>query len=297
MRVASEDTVVDFQPDITHQVVAENKRKKHFFEKLYLEGRPPLNVGVTSGGDFFGGSQVALSDVLGDHNFAAHRDLAARVPELRGDLHRPLPAAALRGLRLRHHPFLLRLALRPAERLLAPGRLRHPALLGRPRRSPSTRSTSSAASSVNAGFVRVHEQFENADAEQVARAGGALQGVQYFLNNGTIAPLSVSLVEETTRFREFGPLSGHTYLPRRPSAPRAFGSCCRAGPWSGRAASTCASGAAPASCWPPGPRLPLLGRAPRHLLLRRQHGAAGLPLPLLRRQPGLLRQRWSSASP
>ena len=68
VQVASED-LVDFQPDVTHQVVTENKRKKHLFEKLFLEGRPPLNVGVTSGGDFFGGSQIALSDVLGDKNF------------------------------------------------------------------------------------------------------------------------------------------------------------------------------------------------------------------------------------
>ena len=60
---------IDFQPDVVHNVVAENKRKKRTFEKLFLEGRPPLNVGVTSSGDFFGGSQVALSDVLGDHNF------------------------------------------------------------------------------------------------------------------------------------------------------------------------------------------------------------------------------------
>src|SRR5438045_8037498 len=68
VQVASED-IVDFQPDVTHQVVTENKRKQHLFEKLFLEGRPPLNVGVTSGGDFFGGSQVALADVLGDKNF------------------------------------------------------------------------------------------------------------------------------------------------------------------------------------------------------------------------------------
>ncbi len=68
VRMASED-IIDFQPDVTHQVVTVNKRKKRVFEKLFLEGRPPLNVGVTSGGDFFGGSQIALSDVLGDKNF------------------------------------------------------------------------------------------------------------------------------------------------------------------------------------------------------------------------------------
>jgi hypothetical protein len=63
------EAIVDFQPDVVHQVVSENKRKKGMFEGLFLEGRPPLNVGVTSGGDFFGGTQVALTDVLGDQNF------------------------------------------------------------------------------------------------------------------------------------------------------------------------------------------------------------------------------------
>src|SRR6185436_12696924 len=63
------EQLVDFEPDVTHQVVTQNKRRKHTYEGLYLEGRPPLNVGVTSSGDFFGGSQIALSDVLGDQNF------------------------------------------------------------------------------------------------------------------------------------------------------------------------------------------------------------------------------------
>ena len=33
-----------------------NKRKKGTFEKMFLDGRPPVNVGVTSGGDVFGGT-------------------------------------------------------------------------------------------------------------------------------------------------------------------------------------------------------------------------------------------------
>src|SRR6266498_1566144 len=66
---AAAEGQVDFQPDVVHAVVPENKRRKRVFEGLYLEGRPPINVGVTSSGDFFGGSAVGLSDVLGDHNF------------------------------------------------------------------------------------------------------------------------------------------------------------------------------------------------------------------------------------
>ena len=36
---------------------------------MFLEGRPPVNLGVTSNGDIFGGSQVTFGDVLGDQQF------------------------------------------------------------------------------------------------------------------------------------------------------------------------------------------------------------------------------------
>ncbi len=61
--------LTDFQAPLTHTLVAENKKKKGAFEKLFLEGRPPVNVGVTSGGDIFGGTQITFSDVLGDKQF------------------------------------------------------------------------------------------------------------------------------------------------------------------------------------------------------------------------------------
>jgi hypothetical protein len=61
--------IADFQAPMTHTIVAENKRKKGMFEKMFLEGRPPVNVGVTSGGDIFGGTQVTFTDVLGDKQF------------------------------------------------------------------------------------------------------------------------------------------------------------------------------------------------------------------------------------
>jgi hypothetical protein len=61
--------VIDFQPPISHTLVKSNIRTKGTFEKLFLEGRPPVNVGVTSGGDLFGGTQVTFTDVLGDKQF------------------------------------------------------------------------------------------------------------------------------------------------------------------------------------------------------------------------------------
>ncbi|HXD18270.1 MAG TPA: hypothetical protein VN654_14735, partial [Vicinamibacterales bacterium] len=61
--------IIDFQAPLTHTLIAANKKKKGAFEKLFLDGRPPVNVGVTSGGNVFGGSAVTFSDVLGDKQF------------------------------------------------------------------------------------------------------------------------------------------------------------------------------------------------------------------------------------
>jgi hypothetical protein len=60
---------IDFTPPQTHTLVRANIHKKGTFEKLFLEGRPPVAIGVTSGGDLFGGTEVTFSDVLGDKQF------------------------------------------------------------------------------------------------------------------------------------------------------------------------------------------------------------------------------------
>ncbi len=65
----TEGPVIDFVPPVLHQVIPENKRKKGTFEKMYIDGAPPISVGVTSGGDFYGGTGISFSDVLGDKNF------------------------------------------------------------------------------------------------------------------------------------------------------------------------------------------------------------------------------------
>ena len=74
-KVASADfgspgPIVDFQAPLMHTLVPDNKKKKGKFEKLFLEGRPPVALGVTSGGDVFGGTQVTFTDVLGDQQFS-----------------------------------------------------------------------------------------------------------------------------------------------------------------------------------------------------------------------------------
>ena len=56
------------------------RSKKGMFDKMFLDGRPPVNVGVTSSGDIFGGSKVSFTDVLGDQQFSMY---AASVQQYR----------------------------------------------------------------------------------------------------------------------------------------------------------------------------------------------------------------------
>jgi outer membrane protein assembly factor BamA len=62
------------------------------------------------------------------------------------------------------------------------------------------------------GFLREKERFENDAAQQQVEAQAEALGIPFAFNDGNIAPVALRLVGETTRFREFGPLSGSTYL-------------------------------------------------------------------------------------
>jgi hypothetical protein len=210
--------IVDFVPDVTHQVVAENKRRKRTFEKLFLEGRPPLNVGVTSSGDFFGGSQVALSDVLGDHNFMM---TAVSLREFRS--YEGTYLNLTRRLHWGVNAFDFTQFFYAAPYDLIPDYSRRGAF--------ATQRYSGAVAlaqypldkfrrlELQAGVLRVSEGFENPFAEEQARLQAQLLGLPYFLNNGSIAPISLNFVGETTRFREFGPLTGHTFSIGLQTAP------------------------------------------------------------------------------
>ena len=58
--------IIDFQAPLAHTLVTANARRKGAWEKMFLEGRPPVNIGVSSSGDVFGGTQITFGDVLGD---------------------------------------------------------------------------------------------------------------------------------------------------------------------------------------------------------------------------------------
>jgi hypothetical protein len=73
---------------------------------------------------------------------------------------------------------------------------------------------------MQAGVVNFNEEFEDPSLEQYSKDYQTqVYGAPLF-NNGTAVPFSVAYVQETTVFREFGPLSGNTLRFEYEVAPK-----------------------------------------------------------------------------
>ncbi len=204
--------MLDFQPDVVHQVIPENKRSKHLFEKLFLEGRPPINVGVTSGGDFFGGSQIALTDVLGDQNFTftalsvrSYRTYLGNYVNLAKRFHYGISGFDYTSFFFSNNSYYY-----------TPGGFSRPPALATQRYSGGNFIGQYPLDKfrrldMSAGIIRLKEQFDDPAYEADLRLQYAAAGVPFYLNSGTFVPIGLNLVQETTRFANFGPLSGSTF--------------------------------------------------------------------------------------
>jgi len=208
--------ITDFQAPMQHTLVAENKSKKRRFDKMFMDGRPPVNVGVTSGGDVFGGSQVSFSDVLGDQQFSLYASSVQQYKTLSFsylNLSRRFQYA-LQGYSQTQFFY-------PSDQS---GTYYDP-------RYSFSRSDALATQTVRGGSIfgiypfshyrRVEASagvlnYNEAYADTfVGQAAAAYQQQLYgtssqLFRNGTSMPLGVAFIQETTVFREYGPLSGST---------------------------------------------------------------------------------------
>ncbi len=217
--------IIDFQAPLSHTLVTENKRRKGAFEKLFLDGRPPVNVGVTSGGDVFGGSAVSFSDVLGDKQFNFY---AASISQYRTMSFSFLNVSrrfnyALQGYSQTQFFYgqlggvfydprfagLINRDLAVATRTIRGGsafgiwpidRYRRLELVG--------------------GVLQYNEQYNDPTLQQVASQYQDAQFGRQLFQNGTFVPLGLNFVQETTIFREFGPLAGNTMRLSYEVAPK-----------------------------------------------------------------------------
>jgi hypothetical protein len=217
--------VIDFQAPLTHTLIAEKKRKKGTFEKLFMDGRPPVNVGVTSGGDVFGGSAVTFSDVLGDQQFSLY---AASISQYRTLSFSYLNLAqrfnyAVQGFSQTQFFYgdLESVLFDPVysqfidrDLALATRTVRGGTIFGiwpfnRYRRME-----------VTAGYMQYKEQFNDPGLEALSQQYQQEQFGRALFRSGNYLPLGINFVQETTVFREFGPLAGNTVRLGYEFAPR-----------------------------------------------------------------------------
>ena len=207
--------IIDFQAPLAHTLVADNKRQKGTFEKMFLDGRPPVNLGVTSSGDVFGGSAVSFSDVLGDKTFsmyaasiAQYRTLSFSYLNLARRFNYAFQAYSqtqffygqLEGVF--YDPSLANLISRDfavATRTIRGGSVFGIWPLNRYRRIELV-----------GGVLQYREEFNDPDVQQISSQFQQQQFGRQLLRSGTYVPLGVNFIQETTVFREFGPLSGNT---------------------------------------------------------------------------------------
>ncbi len=216
--------VIDFQAPLTHTLIPANSRVKGRFEKMFLDGRPPINVGVTSGGDLFGGTAISFSDVLGDQNFTF---FAASVAQYRTF------AGSYTNLSRRVQYSIQGFSQTQFYYGLVPG-FYDPSLTYILDRDDAiaTRTINGASAfaiypfnrytrlELSGGVSYYNDGFRNQNlADYSQQYQQQLYGTSIF-NNGLAVPLTVALTRETTVFREYGPLAGHTFRAAYTVAPK-----------------------------------------------------------------------------
>src|SRR5215472_11142699 len=207
--------VIDFQAPLQHTLDKQNIRKKGTFEKMFLEGRPPINVGVTSSGDIFGGTAVSFGDVTGDQQInifassisqyrtisGSYLNLSSRFQwALQGFSQTIFFYGQLGGVFYdpSYSPIISR------DLAIATQTIRGGSAIGiypidRYRRLE-----------LSGGVIQLNEEYNDPTLQQQAEQYQKSVYGQPVFRNGTLVPLGAAFVQETTIFREFGPLAGNT---------------------------------------------------------------------------------------
>ena len=216
--------IIDFQPPISQPLVKANEKVKGRFEKMFLDGRPPVNVGVTSGGDFFGGTQVTFSDVLGDQQLSLYAESVSQYRTVMGsyvNLSRRLQYA-LQGFDLTQFYYgnYAGYFYDPSFSYLSHSQ----ALETQTERGATAFAiypfNRYARVELSAGLLNFNQQYNDPTLQAYADQYQQQVYGRSLLANGMMAPLSAAYVRETTVFREYGPLSGETMRVGYEIAPK-----------------------------------------------------------------------------
>jgi hypothetical protein len=218
--------IIDFQSPLSHTLVSGNQKRKGTFEKMYMDGRPPVNVGVTSGGDIFGGSAVTFSDVLGDQQFSLsaasisqYRTMSFSYLNLAKRFNYAVQAYSQTQFfygnleNIFYDPYYSGVFV-DRDFAVATRTIRGGTAFGI---FPFNRY---ARVEVFGGFLQYREEFNDPNLQQYSQNYQQQQFGRTLLQTGSYIPLGVAYVQETTVFREFGPLSGNTMRLAYEYAPK-----------------------------------------------------------------------------
>ena len=207
--------IVEFTPQVAHKLVPENIHKKGKFEGLTLAGRPPIALGVTSSGNFYGNTEVTFTDLMGDQQFSFYFQ---SVSQYRAISFQYLTIEkrlqwALQG----YFQDLFYYGQNPAlyDPSLAPFIDRDAAEAVQSQRGgnmfliyPVNKYTRLEFSG---GYMHLSEHYNNEALQQASQEYQTDQYGNPIFRNGHMIPLSASIVRETTVFREYGPVAGNTF--------------------------------------------------------------------------------------
>jgi WD40 repeat protein len=206
--------MIDFTAPLSHTLMRDNIHKKGAFEKMSLAGRPPVGLGVTSSGNFYGNTQISFTDVLGDKqiNFYAQSISQYRTTALTYVNVGSRFSYALQG-------FFQDIFYYGQSQYLVP-----PEYVGYLDRDLAEAIQSQrggtifgiypfnrySRAEVYGGYMHMSEHYTNEGFQALVDQYQVNQYGQPIFRNGHMMPLGVSFVKETTIFREYGPVAGST---------------------------------------------------------------------------------------
>jgi hypothetical protein len=186
---------------------------------MTLAGRPPLNLGITSSNTLYGNTQVTFTDVLGDKEVSFY---AQSIAQYR--------TTALTYVNIEHR---LQYALQgfSQDSFYFGQDIQNSGVLYDPRIAPFiSRDLAESVQSQRGGtafliyplnrysrleaftgFMHMSEGYTNDALQQQAEAYQIATFGQSLFRNGPMVPLGLSFVNESTIFREFGPVAGRTF--------------------------------------------------------------------------------------
>ena len=207
--------LMDFPAPISHTLMPDNIHKKGAFEGMSMAGRPPVNLGVSSSGNFYGNTAVAFTDVLGDKQMSFYfqsvsqfRTLAFTYENIENRWQYAIQGFSQDNFFYGQNTAFYDPSIAPyVDRSLAEAE------------SSQRGGTVFAIYPFNkyrrvelfTGYIHLSESYTDPTLEALAEQYQVDQYGQPLFRNGSMLPVGVTFVQETTVFREYGPVSGSTF--------------------------------------------------------------------------------------